>query len=120
MKKLLVVDDIHDLVDSTAELFCLLGYDTRTAYNGREAVHAANEERPDVVLLDLDMPVLDGFGAAREIRCRYPSRPPLIVAVSALAGPAMAVKLGDCGFDHYVKKPADLVKLISLIEPGPG
>ena len=85
MKKLLVVDDVHDVADATAALFNLLGYETRTAYDGREAVLAANEERPDIVFLDLNMPVLDGFGAAREIRNRYPSPSPTLVAVSALA-----------------------------------
>ena len=116
MKSILVVDDSHDLANTTSMLLGLLGYETRTAYNGREAVDAANDERPDVVLLDLNMPVLDGFEAAREIRSRYPSPPPLIVAVSALAGPAVEERLRQSGFDHYVTKPADITKLLGLVE----
>ena len=116
MKTILVVDDVHDLADSTATLFSLMGYTTRTAYNGREAVDSAMAQRPDVVLLDLNMPVMDGFEAARAIRKRYSSPPPLIVAVSALAGPAFELKLRECGFDHYVTKPADITKLLALVE----
>jgi CheY-like chemotaxis protein len=101
-------------------LFNLLGYETRTAYNGREAVDAVIQERPDVIVLDLHMPVLDGFGAAREIRSRHPAPPPLIVAMSALAGPAMEDELRDCGFDHYVTKPADVLSLVALVERGSG
>lgn len=115
MKTILVVDDSHDLANSTSMLLGLLGYKTRTAYNGQEAVNAATEERPDVVLLDLNMPVLDGFQAAREIRSRYPSPPPLIVAVSALAGPPVARRLRESGFDHYLTKPADLPQLLALV-----
>ena len=118
MKSILVVDDNHDLANSTSMLLGLLGYGTRTAYNGQEAVDAASEERPDVVLLDLNMPVLDGFAAAHEIRTRYPSPPPLIVAVSAVVGPAVEQRLRACGFDHYVTKPADLPTLLELVESG--
>lgn len=116
MKTILVVDDVHDLADSTATLFSLMGYTTHTAYDGREAVDSAMAHRPDVVLLDLTMPVMDGFEAARAIRQRYPSPPPLIVAVSALAGPTLEQKLRECGFDHYVTKPADIARLVALVE----
>lgn len=65
VKKILVVDDVHEVADCTAELLGLLGYEVRTAYDGQQAVEAARQQRPDVVLLDLNMPVLDGFEAAR-------------------------------------------------------
>jgi len=116
MKKILVVDDVHDLADSTAALFDLLGYETRTAYNGRDALDAVAKEVPDAIVLDLHMPVLDGFEAARAIRDNHPSPPPLIVAMSALAGPAMEDTLRECGFDHYVTKPADVLSLVELLE----
>jgi CheY-like chemotaxis protein len=58
MKKVLVVDDVHDIADSTAVMLRLHGHVVRTAYSGREAVAAVCEERPDVVVLDLNMPVL--------------------------------------------------------------
>jgi CheY-like chemotaxis protein len=116
MKTILVVDDARDLADSTATLFGLLGYRTRTAYDGGEAVRMAIHERPDFILLDLTMPVMDGFEAAREIRKHYTSPPPIIVAVSALAGPKIEAKLREHGFDHYVTKPADMVQLLAILD----
>jgi len=119
MAKILIVDDVRDLADSTAEMLRLLGHETRTAYNGREAIAAVDADRPDMVLLDLHMPLCDGFEAAREIRTRHPSPTPLIIAVSALAGPQIARRLQDCGFDDYVTKPADVVSLVALMEARP-
>lgn len=117
MNKVIVVDDVHDLADSLAMMLTLTGHETRTAYNGLEAVIAARAERPDVVILDLDMPVMDGFQAAREIRARYPSPPPMLVAVSALEGNGVKARLADCGFDHFLTKPADFDRLLSMIDP---
>ncbi len=116
MKTILVVDDNRDLADSTAMLFRLLGYQVQIAYDGAEAVAAALVERPDFVLLDLNMPVMDGFEAAHRIRRHYPAPPPVIVAVSALAGPSVEAKLREVGFDHYVTKPADMVKLLAILD----
>ncbi len=70
------------------------------AYNGRQAVETAAAEHPDVVLLDLNMPVMDGFQAASAIRALYQIPLPMIVAVSALVGPAVEQKLRAHGFDH--------------------
>ena len=116
MNKVIVVDDVHDLTDSLAMLLTLTGHPTRTAYNGREAVAAAAAERPDVVILDLNMPVMDGFHAAREIRDRYPSPPPVLVAVSALSVNSVQQRLDDCGFDHFLTKPANIDTLLTIVD----
>lgn len=116
MNKVIVVDDVHDLADSLAMLLTLTGHPTRTAYNGLEAVDAARAERPDVVILDLNMPVMDGFDAAREIRERYPSPPPVLVAVSAVSDDSVREKLDDCGFDHFLTKPTDVDKLLAIVD----
>lgn len=114
MKNVLVVDDVHDIADTTAIMLRLHGHRVRTAYNGREAVSAVGEERPDVVLLDLNMPILDGFDAAREIRQLHPTPPPLLIAVSALARQGLSSDLQASGFDHHITKPADLEALLTL------
>jgi CheY-like chemotaxis protein len=116
MKKVLVVDDVCDIAESTAMLLGMLGYDTRTAYNGREAVNAAGFERPDVVLLDLNMPVLDGFAAARAIRDTHQGPPPTLVALSAMSHLFSATRLQDSGFDYCMTKPADIDRLVAIIE----
>lgn len=116
MTKVLVVDDLADLADSTATVLSLLGYETSTAYGGREAIAAADNERPDVVLLDLQMPLVDGFQAARAIRSRYPGHPPRIVALSAVAGPKLVHQLENCGFDGYLIKPAKVGDLLAMMQ----
>jgi CheY-like chemotaxis protein len=119
MKKVLVVDDMHDIADTTAIMLRLHGHVVRTAYNGREAVTAVCEERPDVVLLDLNMPVLDGFDAARAIRGLHPTHPPLLIAVSALTRSGLSADLQASGFDHHLTKPANIESLLSLVEDAP-
>ena len=120
MKTILVVDDEHDIADTTAILMNLLGYCVRTAYGGRDAVDAVATQRPDVVLLDLNMPGLDGFEAARQIRARYASPPPTLIAVSALARPGLAGDLRSAGFDHHLPKPVDVDRLVALVDNTPG
>jgi CheY-like chemotaxis protein len=116
MKSILVVDDVQDIAESTADLLALLGYRTQTASNGREAVDIANRAHPDVVLLDLHMPVLDGLDAAREIRAGHRGPLPLLIALSAVAQLRTDAELKACGFDHCMTKPADVATLVRLIE----
>lgn len=120
MKNVLVVDDVREIADSTAIMLQLYGYAVRTAYGGREAVTAAGEKRPDVILLDLSMPVVDGFEAAREIRGLYSVPPPLLVAVSALARPGLEGDLRASGFDRHLTKPANIDELLAIVEEAPG
>ena len=81
-----------------------------------EAVIAAKAERPDVVVLDLNMPVMDGFRAAREIRDHYLAPPPVLVAASALSANSVQQRLDECGFDYFLTKPADIDRLLSIVE----
>src|SRR5690242_17097003 len=69
-KRLLVVHDLRDSADSLAMLLEALGHEVRTAYDGEEAVAAAEAFTPDVILLDLGMPKLNGYDACRRIRAR--------------------------------------------------
>lgn len=116
MKSILVVDDVRDIAEAMAALLSTLGYCTQTAFNGREAVETIQRERPDVVLLDLHMPVLDGLHAAREIRAIHPGQPPMLIALSAVAHLRTDGELKACGFDHTLTKPADIEALVRLIE----
>jgi len=115
-KKILVVDDVLDIAETTGKLLSMLGYRTSLAHDGQEAIDKAMAEQPDVVLLDLQMPVLDGFSAAREIRRARPGGPPMLIALSAMAHLCGNDALTACGFDHCITKPADLNRLVALIE----
>ena len=84
--RVLLVDDDRDVADSLAEVFRLLDYDVRVAYSGEGALGIAGRYRPDVVVLDVNMPGMNGLQAARELkrdRRRRLSRQPFIAHTAA-------------------------------------
>ena len=116
MPKILVVDDLRDSADSLALLFDALGHQTMTSYDGEQAVAAARSFEPDIVFLDINMPILDGYGAARSLRRVLVDTPPVLVALTAVSGPDAKRRADDAGFDFYVAKPADFNVLITIVD----
>jgi len=86
------------------------------AFDGRQAVQIARDTSPDVVVLDLEMPVLNGFHAAAEIRRSLSSAPPLLIAVSGASSHIMAADARSL-FDHALRKPLDIAALLPLVFP---
>lgn len=114
-KTVLLVEDYDDSRFMMGQLLEMSGYRVLEAADGREAVEVAERECPDVVLMDLQMPVLDGFTATSIIRrtestCRVP-----VIAVSAQSTEEFisAAKLVGC--DHFVSKPVDFDMLLGLV-----
>jgi len=116
MPKILVVDDLRDSADSLALLFDALGHQTMTSYDGEQAIAAAQAFMPDIVFLDINMPILDGYGAARSLRSLLLATPPVLVALTAVSGPDAQRRADDAGFDLYVSKPADFNVLITIVD----
>ena len=114
--KILVVDDHPDSVDSLSRLLQAHGHETACAYDGRQALEVFRQFEPAVVVLDIDMPVLDGYGAARAIRLTPGDRLPVLVALTALGGHESRRRAFDAGFDAHVVKPARIEALIALME----
>lgn len=119
--RVLVVDDNVDAADALAMLLQMHGYETRAAYDGQQAITLCALFEPDVVLMDIDMPVMDGYGAAQELRRHNGKRLVLI----ALTGRVTAEDRADAvraGFDAYLTKPFDWeavhVQLTALISSG--
>ena len=114
----LVVDDFADTVESEAELLCMLGHKVRVALCGEEALRCVAMERPDVVLLDIRMPGLDGFVVAQSIRelCAGGGKQPLIVAVTGCGTEADRLPSAESGFDLHLVKPVDPAMLTGLLE----
>ena len=93
-----------------------LGYETGAATNGAEAIEAVKHGRYDLVLMDCQMPVMDGFEATREIRKREQGRRTRIVALTAGALQSDEKLCLDAGMDAFVSKPVELNKLAELLE----
>jgi PAS domain S-box-containing protein len=113
--RVLVVDDNVDAADSLASLLSALGHDTRTANDGRGALRAAEEARPDVILLDLGMPQPDGYAVAREIRQRDWGRSVRLVAVSGWGQDAERRRSRESGFDVHLVKPVSLEQVHDVL-----
>jgi CheY-like chemotaxis protein len=103
---ILIVDDNRDAAWSLSSLLELRGYRTSTAHNGLEAVHAAMREHYDAVLLDLGMPVMNGFQAAAVLLELQPT--PVLIACSAWGGTQMRQRTAELGFSAHLTKPVPL------------
>jgi signal transduction histidine kinase/response regulator of citrate/malate metabolism len=114
-RRILVVDDNRDAATSLAELLVLMGHETRIAHDGLEAVQAAESFRPDVVLLDIGMPRLNGYEAARMIRQQLWGQDMLLVALTGWGQQEDRRKSGEAGFDAHLVKPANPVALMELL-----
>jgi CheY-like chemotaxis protein len=115
VKTVLIVEDYADSRFILGRLLEMSGYRILEAADGREAVALAERECPDAVLMDLQMPVLDGFTATSIIRriesiCRVP-----VIAVSAQCGEDFVGAARLVGCDHFVAKPVDFDLLLELV-----
>ena len=104
--RILVVDDNSDVASATSMLLKLVGHMTHMAHNGRDAIVAATKDRYDVVLLDLNMPVMDGFKAARILGQLQPA--PKLIAHSACDDPEARERTSALGFCAHLTKPVSL------------
>lgn len=115
IKTVLVAEDYDDSRFMMGRLLEMSGYRVLEAADGREAVEIAERECPDVVLMDIQMPVLDGFSATSRIRriesiCRVP-----VIAVSAQCTEDFVSAAERVGCDHFVPKPVDFDRLLELV-----
>ena len=115
-RTVLVVDDEQTNCDLLARMLLPLGFEIGTARNGEEGVAKALAAPPDVMLLDLRMPVLDGFGAAQQIRARAALKDVAIIAISASVFAETRQRALALGFDDFLEKPFRLENLLHLIQ----
>jgi PAS domain S-box-containing protein len=118
-RRILVVDDNRDAAETLAMLLRLMGHQVVLAYDGLEALRAAREARPELVLCDLGLPGLDGFQVARDLRAAW-GKGLRLVAVSGYARPEDVQRALEAGFDaHLAKPPAPEEILDQLVRLGP-
>ena len=114
-RRILVVDDNVDSADSLAQMLEMLGNEVRTAYDGEAGIAAAAQFRPDLVLMDIGMPKLNGYEAARRIRQLPSGAAMLLVALTGWGQEDDRRKSADAGFNDHLVKPVDVDTLIKLI-----
>ncbi|MET0541828.1 MAG: PAS domain-containing protein [Variovorax sp.] len=121
--RILVAEDLKDTADSLALALRVMGHTVDVAYDGEQAVHLAMLNRPDVVLMDLGMPKIDGFEACRRIRATPWGAGVLLVAVTGWGQERDRARTREAGFDHHIVKPIDVAtveRLVHELQPPAG
>jgi signal transduction histidine kinase/DNA-binding response OmpR family regulator len=113
--RVLVVDDNRDAAEATKVLLELGGHSVKMVGTGAEALASAPVFAPDVVLLDIGLPEMDGYAVARRLRELTSTRASCLIALTGYGQPADRERARDAGFDHHLTKPADPDALLALV-----
>ena len=115
-KRVLIVDDNKDFADAIALTLNMEGYVAQACYDGGEALQRASTFQPQIVILDIRMPKLTGYEAAR-VFTRHPERTrPALIALTGTTGEAAEVRAKMAGFDYYLAKPAETSTIVALVK----
>jgi signal transduction histidine kinase/CheY-like chemotaxis protein len=119
-RRILVVDDLAASAETLKVLLELEGYVVSIAHDGASALAVAQAFVPDVVVLDIGLPGMDGFEVARQLRSRPESKDAVLIALTGYGEAESRLKSQRAGFDHHVVKPADIDFLLSIVSQPPG
>ncbi len=116
MPKLLLVEDNEDNRDMLSRRLIRKGYEVSIAVDGAEGVAKAQSERPDLILMDMSLPIMDGWEATRQVKAdpRTSATPVIALTAHAMAGDREKAVAAGC--DDYDTKPVDLPRLLQKIE----
>ena len=117
-RTVLLVDDNADATRALALLLAQAGFDVTEAHDGGEALTLTADQMPDIVLLDLGLPVVDGYRVAETLRGRPGGETPLLIAISGYGQPEDRQRSLAVGFDHHLVKPIDCAELVALMRKG--
>ncbi len=115
-RRVLIIDDARDVAQVTVEMIRALGHIAECAYDGTSAMGMAVRFHPDIIMVDLVMPEMDGFELVRELRGMFPVKPPKLVAYSGFKQAAFQDAAKAVGFDGYLTKPASMEDLEKLLK----
>jgi CheY-like chemotaxis protein len=115
-KAILVADDDPDILSIVSMSLETQGYTVYKAANGREAVDLARQHHPDLVLMDMMMPVVSGYEAVSELKADQSTRDIRIVGLSAKAMATDMERATDVGIDGYITKPFRIAQVLSVVE----
>jgi CheY-like chemotaxis protein len=114
MAKILIVDDEYAIVDTIMDVLSVEGYDCKSATNGREGLDAVRTERPDLIIIDLMMPVMDGREALNAL-----AADPVLASIPAILMSAAPREVATAGVEHrnvaFIRKPFDLNRFLTAV-----
>ena len=116
MRRLLVIDDHNDIRENIAEILVLAGYEVFTAPNGKKGVETALKERPELIICDIMMPELDGYGVLHLLRKNEATLETPFIFLTAKTERSDFRKGMEMGADDYITKPFDDIELLNAIE----
>ena len=114
-KRVLVVEDFEDSRFSLSRLLEIEGYEVIEATDGAQAIEVALKARPDLILMDLSLPVVDGLSATRQIRLDSEMKLTPIIALTAHDVAEVQLQAKDAGCTDYAVKPIDFTELMGLL-----
>ncbi len=117
--RVLLVDDHNDVIVGLSRLLTVLGYDVRATKSPFDAIELAEAFRPQIAILDIGLPVMDGYTLARELRSRLADSPPTLIALSGYGQPQDRQRSDASGFAVHLVKPVDVDELIAALSPRP-
>jgi CheY-like chemotaxis protein len=113
--RIVIVDDNQDAADTLRLVLSLYGYEVRVAYTGPEGVHLAQEWPPEVVLSDIGLPGLDGYGVATALRQDPATAQARLIAITGYDSDAARGRSEEVGFEQHLVKPVDPDELLDLL-----
>ena len=114
-RRVLIADDNRDAADSLAMLLRMEGHEVSVVYDGRQAVAAIDSVRPEVAVLDIGMPELDGYEVARQVRNGPMGRSVTLIAVTGWGQATDKTRANEAGFNHHFTKPIDVEVLAKML-----
>ena len=115
-RRVLVVDDHEPTAVGLGRLIRVLGHDVHIAPNGQAALDSIDAFRPDLILLDLGLPHMDGYEVVRLLRAHPLAQSVTIVALTGYGGSTDRVRVREAGFDHHLVKPAQFKAVAALLD----
>jgi CheY-like chemotaxis protein len=113
--RIVIIEDNHNTADWLARLLRMVGHIVDVAYSGEEGIQAATRCSADAVVSDINLPGLDGWEVARQLRARAATAKTRLIAVTGYCENDAACRARDSGYDFLVAKPADPLDLLSLL-----
>ena len=114
-RRVLLVDDSVDAAEAMSMLLETLGHEIRVMHDGPSALAMVDDFAPDVVILDIGLPGMDGFEVARQMRMRAATKAALMIALTGYGADSDKKQAHDAGFDHHLVKPVSFTAIETLI-----